>query len=847
MPSSLPIEQIRGDLGTALRQQGCVILHAPTGSGKSTQVPQMLLDEGLVAADKQVLVLQPRRLAARLLAKRIASERQGRLGDEVGFHIRFDRVFGPATRIKFVTEAILLRMMLRDPLLKEVGSIVFDEFHERHLYSDLGLAMAFALQKEKRPDLKLVVMSATLDIGGLQNYLEPCATLAVEGRTYPITMEYSARAAKVADAPVWDQAAYHFRQLYQDHPEGDFLIFMPGAYEIQRTIENIQSTPEGKDCVVLPLYGDLPPDKQDAAVASYDRRKVVVATNVAETSLTIDGIRVVIDSGLARIARYDAHRGINTLLIEKISRSSAEQRAGRAGRTAPGHCLRLWGEREHQYRPERETAEILRLDLSETVLSLKMAGIWDLDAFPWYERPDPRALQRAVTLLHDLGALDASEALTPMGRRMAEFPMHPRYARMFLAADELGCVSSVSMIAALAQGRNILLPLRDKRQEEEREAFLGDTESDFFHLLRAWGMARKQEYQQGICRKWGIHAQAARQAEQVGRQFLKIASSQGLDTTERPLDEIAVRQCLLLAFSDQLALRDNEGTLRCSLVHGRRGELRRHSAVRHAPLFVAAEIDEVESRGEVTVFLSLATAVERSWLQDYFPDDFQENSETFWDTQQRRVIRKRQVCFRDLVLEARDNGEPDPGQAATILARKVMEGELVLKQWDQSVENWITRVNYAARHCPELEIEALDDEGRLMVIEQICLGAVSARDIREREVWPLLYDWLTDEQRMAMESLLPETFILPTRKRPIRINYEPESGRALIASKLQDFYDVDPAILKVGGGRIPLVVELLAPNGRPAQVTADLATFWQTSYQGVKKELKGRYPKHEWR
>lgn len=808
----------------------------------------MLLDEGLIPDGKQVLVLQPRRLAARLLAKRIAAERQGRLGEEVGFHIRFDRVFGPATRIKFVTEAILLRMMLGDPLLSEVACVVFDEFHERHLYSDLGLAMTCALQREKRPDLKLVVMSATLDIAGLQNYLQPCTTLSVEGRTYPITIEYSARAAKVEDAPVWEQVAYHFRRLYREQPDGDFLIFMPGAYEIQRTIESIQTTPEGRECVVLPLYGDLPPEKQDAAVASYDRRKVVVATNVAETSLTIDGIRIVIDSGLARIARYDAHRGINTLLIEKISRSSAEQRAGRAGRTAPGYCLRLWGEREHEYRPERETAEIHRVDLSETVLSLKMAGIRDLDLFPWYERPEPRALQRAVTLLQDLGALDHGGALTPTGRRMAEFPMHPRYARMFLAADELGCVSSISLIAALAQGRNILLPVHDKRREEEREALLGDTESDFFHLLRAWGMARKHDYDHGFCRQWGIHAQAARQAEQVARQFLRIAGSQGLDTTERPLDEVAVRQCLLLAFSDQLALRDNEGTLRCSLVHGRRGELRRQSAVRHAPLFVAAEIDEVEGRGgEVTVFLSLATAVERSWLQRFFPHDFQETNETLWDPQQKRVTRKRRVCFRDLVLEARDSGDPDTGEAAAILARKVMAGELVLKQWDQAVEDWITRVNFAARHCPELEIEPLDEEGRLMIIEQICLGAVSAREIRDRAVWPYLYEWLTDEQRLAMDTLLPETFTLPTRRRPVRIQYEPESGRVLISSKLQDFYDIDPATLTVGGGRIPLVIEMLAPNGRPVQVTADLATFWKTSYEGVKKELRGRYPKHEWR
>lgn len=373
MPKTdLPIEALRGPLREALSAHQRLIVQAPTGSGKSTQLPQMLLDEGLLKPGERVIILQPRRLAARMLAKRVAEERDGQLGQEVGYQIRFDRVWGRDTRLLFVTEGILLRMMLGDPELKGVGAIVFDEFHERHLDGDLGLALATQLQELRRPDLKLLVMSATLDTDLLSDYLGQPPVLQAQGRTFPIDIQYGGAGSGSEGPPVWEQAARAFRQLYATHPEGDFLVFMPGGYEIARTVEEIMATPEGRQCVVLPLHGELPPEKQDAAVSRYDKRKVVVSTNVAETSLTIDGIRLVIDSGLARVARFDPHRGINTLLIEKISHASADQRAGRAGRTAPGVCRRLWSEKDHAHRPAHETPEIQRVDLAETVLQLKL-------------------------------------------------------------------------------------------------------------------------------------------------------------------------------------------------------------------------------------------------------------------------------------------------------------------------------------------------------------------------------------------------------------------------------------------------------------------------------------------
>ncbi|MEP6956506.1 MAG: helicase-related protein, partial [Chthoniobacterales bacterium] len=377
----LPIFELESEIVRSLGAQPRLILQAPTGSGKSTQVPQILIDHGLLG-DGEVVILQPRRLAARLLAARVASERSSRLGDEVGYQIRFESVVSPATRIRFVTEGILLRQLLQNPELRGVSAILFDEFHERHLYGDITLARALQLQESTRPDLKIVVMSATLDTGTLDQFLAPCALLTSGGRQHPVAIEYLEKPVRSDNYPIWDLAADELVQLAPS-TEGDVLIFMPGKYEIMRTLEAVRASRVSNQFVVLPLHGELSTGEQDAALARYEKRKVILATNVAETSLTIAGIRVVLDSGLARIARFDARRGINTLLVEKISRASADQRAGRAGRTAPGRCLRLWTEREHLERAAQELPEVKRLDLAEVVLTLKASGVHDVANFRW--------------------------------------------------------------------------------------------------------------------------------------------------------------------------------------------------------------------------------------------------------------------------------------------------------------------------------------------------------------------------------------------------------------------------------------------------------------------------------
>ena len=843
MKQPLPIDTLQDGLVAACGRVRRLVLRAPTGSGKSTRIPQMLLDLNLVQG--QIVVLQPRRIAARLLAARIAQEREVRLGGEVGYQIRFERVESAQTRIKFVTEALLLRQMASDPELKGVGAVVFDEFHERNLHSDVALALARRLQETHRPDLLIMAMSATLDTDAVAKWLGSAETLAADGRAYPVQIEYT-HMPRNSTRPIWDAAADQVRRVLQEENEGDILVFMPGSYEIMRTIGAVRNLPESGGVDILPLYGELPPEEQDRAVKPSPGRKVIVATNVAETSLTIPGVRAVVDAGLARIARFDPHRGIDTLLVEPVSQASAEQRAGRAGRTGPGRCIRLWSQTDHEARPLREVPEIKRVDLSETILLLLSSGWGDAAAFPWYEKPDDKALQRALTVLADLGAVDAQGKLTPIGRRMSVFPAHPRYARMLLAAGELDCVFEVCRIAGLAQGRDILFRKVDDRTENARDSVEQEDGSDFFPRLALLQRAIEMKFDADACDRFGVHGQAARQADQAARQFLRLAEGQGLPVSDRIADPAAIRRCLLLGFSDRLAVRLDAGTLRCALVHGRIGELRRESSIRNAKLLVAAEVDEIQARGGVTTYLSLATAIEEAWLQELFPSEFSTVNHVRYDATQRRVVTRVERRFRDLVLEAKERDDAPSDAASRILAEEVAAGRLELEKWDAPVDAWIRRVNFLSKHCPELGIPVFDDAARRMVIEEVCTGAVAYRDIRDRPVFGVVRGWLTHEQAMALDSYCPEKIILPRKKHPARIEYTAD-GQAEVEATVQELYDFPGSKLRVCLGKVPMVICIQSPARRTQQRTTDLDAFWKGSYEGVKKELRGRYPRHEWR
>jgi ATP-dependent helicase HrpB len=877
MTDRLPIYDIERDIIAQLKSDRRLILSAPTGSGKSTQVPQMLLRHDFLR-DGQVVILQPRRLATRLLASRVASELGVQLGQEVGYQIRFENVTSAKTKIRFVTEGVLLRQMIDDPKLRGVSVLIFDEFHERHLYGDITLAQALDLQEQHRPDLKLVVMSATLNAGELGKYLKPCATLNSEGRMFPVEIEYSEQPNYNDKRPVWEQAAEAFSNYISSGGEGDVLIFMPGGFEIAQTIEAIRHTSEAKGFILLPLHGELPPKDQDAAVARYEKRKVVVATNVAETSLTIDGVRLVIDSGLARIARYDSNRGINTLLIEKISQSSADQRAGRAGRTAPGVCMRLWSREEHGHRPVQELPEIKRLDLSEVVLTLKASGVQDLRKFRWLEAPDEQSLAHAEELLMDLGALkvvgqasslsieresasvnklnvaslklDRLEAcptaLTPIGRKMLAFPLHPRYARMLLAAQEYGCVYQACLVAALTQGRDLLLRNCGKDVDSAREDLLGEkASSDFWILMRAWTYAVKNDFRLDACRKLGIHAVTAKQVGPLLEQFLRIAEKEGLDTKPREVKDEALQKCVLIGFSDRVARRMDQGTLRCDLVHNRRGVLARESVVQKSPLLVVAEIREIESRDkEMNTILSLATAIEVDWLRELFPEDIESDLHVQFDPTTKRVQAAELLKFRGLALSARRVEPPPADAAARLLAEQVIAGNLTLKDWDDSVDQWILRLNLLAKWCPEFELPPITDDDRKHLIEQLCHGAFGYKDIKECDVKPVVKSWLSAAQHELLNKHAPERLSLPNGRTP-KVVYD-VGNPPHIALRIQELYDVNQTP-KIALGRVPVVVHILTPGMKPIQVTQDLASFWKEHYPRIKSELQRKYPKHLWR
>lgn len=837
---NLPIEELREPLRHALLRTNRIVVKAPTGSGKSTRIPQMLIDE-VFPNGGEILVLQPRRLAARMLAARVAAERQCRLGEEVGYQIRFERVASKRTRIHFLTEGILLRRMIDDPLLRGVDAVVLDEFHERHLVGDISLARVLDLQEKARPELVTLVMSATLDGPALQNYLGAGSeVLESQGRTYPVDIRYLDR--EPGDEPVWDLAA---RVLRDEFPKssGHALVFMPGAYEIQRTIRSLRAE-LGASVPVFPLHGEMASRDQDEAVQPGTTPKIIVSTNVAETSLTIEGVTLVVDSGLARIGRFDPHRGINTLMVEKISAASADQRAGRAGRVAPGVCLRLWTRRGQERRPSREEPEVHRLDLAETLLVLKACGVHHVQDFRWFDAPDPAALERAGTLLEDLGAVDPrTGSLTGTGRRMVSFPAHPRIARLLLEGGRRGCVREAALIAAMTQCRS-LLAKADRKISEEREDLFGGGDSDFTFLFRAFEYARRREFRTDACRQVGIHAEAARQIARLNEQFLALAEQHNLDVADRSAPEEELAKCILAAFADHVGRRRSAGNYQCDLVHNRRGLLDKTSQAGGAWIVVAAEVNEIgQAGGSAEVRLGMVTGIAEEWLREVFPDDFREVREVLFDATQSRVVERRATVFRDLVLHSSDRDAAPGAEAAAVLAEVVRTRGIALEGWGDGEEQWIQRVNFVSAHFPELDIPSIGPADRDLLLEQFCEDAVCLRDLRSKPARPVLRSWLRADQLAAVERLAPERISLPGGK-TAKVQYE-AGGGARISARIQELFGTSGG-LSVGAGRIPVLIEILAPNHRPVQVTKDLTTFWKETYPEIRNQLQRRYPRHRW-
>ena len=842
----LPIHEIAAEIQAAAKDNHRILLTAPTGSGKSTEVPGLIAD--LPEIEGRVIVIEPRRMAARLLAGFVAKNRQSQLGQEVGYAIRFDTKYSAKTRILYLTDGVFQRMLLENPTLPGVSAVIFDEFHERRLAVDIALARCLDLTENARPDLRLIVMSATLETDNLATYMAPVKKLEAGGRTFPVEILHRPHrppqnhrgAGTPRVIPIWEQANQLTRDALALPDPGNILIFMPGTHEIRRTIELLQNLAAANSYDIFPLYSALPPADQERAIRPSEKPKIIVSTNVAETSLTIPGIRTVIDSGLARASAFDPRRGINTLLIKKISRAAAEQRAGRAGRTAPGRCLRLWSTTDHSRRDEFDPPEVHRIDLSEAILHLKFSG-YEARTFRWLDPPTETSLQKAESLLHDLHAIATDGELTEIGREMATLPLEPRFARLLLAGIHHDCFAETAFIAATVQGEGIFA--KGKTSDARKDFIFTNDPSDFAGEFRAFDSAEAMGFDPRRLAPLGIHARGSRDTAQIFRRLLAL---RGGDLRSPP-DFIGkheqVAKSILSAFSDHLAIRLNQGNLACRLVGNRRGKLDDQSCARQAAAFVACEITEVEARETVT-HLRLATAIELPWIEELFPDEIISIDGANYDESRRRVTCLKQKKFRDLVLESKETDQNVPlDAAAEILAAKVLAGELVLKNWDSQVEQFTHRLACISKWMPELELPTWTHEDRIAAVSQICHGSVSYKEIKEAPVWPVINDWLSSHQRHLLDTHCPERIRLATGH-SAKITYHPEND-PFFSAKLAQLKDTK-STPTIASGRIPLLVHILAPNNRPWQMTKDIPNFWQNGYPQMKKELAGRYPRHPW-
>jgi len=898
--TSLPIWQIHAGIVGALRAGNRLVLVAPTGSGKTTQVPQMLLDEmgdgrwemgdgksdGKASPDlqsarphllpKKIVVLQPRRVAARTVAARVAWERECKLGGEVGYQIRFEDHTSLGTRICFVTEGILLRWLQDDRTLADVAAVLFDEFHERNLLSDVALALVKQLQETRRPDLKLVVMSATLDAEPVAAYLSAkaedsvasdsktgpstCPILISEGQMFPVEINY---ADYLDERPFTEQAAMAVERIVNSGGRGDVLVFMPGMGEINATINALRAADLNERCAFIPLHGDLPPEQQDLAFAPNALRKIVVSTNVAETSVTIDGIRHVVDSGQARVARYDAERGIGTLLLEPISRGSADQRKGRAGRTAPGTCWRLWTESAHLNRPERNTPEIQRSDLAEVVLLLHSLGIKQAAEFNWLDKPDAQAVERAEKLLHVLGAIDATtESLTPIGRQMLKLPMHPRYSRMLVEAAKRGCVKAAALCAALVSGRDLLMRLgrEDGHLKEARELFEASQDSDFFTLMRAFQFAKRAGFSPETCRRHGIHAQTAKQVDQTFEQILQVCERQRLlkepaagnqEAGETASDDALLR-CLAAGFVDQLAVRRDQGSLECDLTEGRHGTLMRESVVQNSPLMVIASIREVAGRSyDNLTLLGLASAVKREWLDEMFPHLVGSEVQHLYDRTHKRVAAVKLVRFAGLVIAHEHQRDVEAVATGRCLAAAYGKGYFELPLLNHDLRQFSARVNLVCVAMPDLEFPPFDAEATQKCLARAFHGLTLTKEAQAMPLKEAFHAHLAPEQLGWLDELAP-THILWPDGRKVKLLYqeradfsakEAESPEAQV--RLQDCFPLKlhPLICE---GTVPVKFWLCAPDGKRLDSTCDWPAFKTAGYPRLKPTLAKKYPGFLW-
>ncbi len=790
----LPIEHVLGDLRAVLLTRGEVVLVAPPGAGKTTRVPPALLDEPWAAQGK-IILLSPRRIAARAAAARMANELGQGVGETIGYRVRLDSKIGPRTRIEVVTEGVFTRMILDDPELRGVAAVVFDEFHERSLEGDLGLALARDAQSALRPDLKLVVMSATLDAARVAALLGGAPVIVSEGRAFPIAYVYRPR---LASARLEDEVAAAVRAAMTTE-RGSALVFLPGVREIERTAEVLRSTISDPSIDIRPLFGAMSPADQDAAIspAAPGRRKVVLATSIAETSLTIDGVRIVVDAGLSRRPRFEPALGLSRLETVRASQASVTQRAGRAGRLEPGVCWRLWSEGETRALPAFDRPEILDADLSGLALDLAAWGVADPASLAWLDPPPKPAWAEALSLLKRIGALDEGGRLTPHGAAVARLPLPARLAHMVIAAGDERFLAAHIAVVLTEQG-------------------LGGRSADLRERVHRFMSER------------GQRAEAARALAQ------RIARAAGAGPTA--IDEERAGAALALAYPDRVA-RARGGSF--TMVNGRAANVDAASPLAREPFLVIADVSGAAGRAQVL----LAAPIALPEIESMFSAQIEDGVAASIDAESgalraRRTRKLGRMVISDAPVE-RLSGE----DLRVALAEAVREQGLSLLLWDEAAVQMRARVAFLRG----LEGERWPDWGDANLLTAVddwlspALRAVTR--LKEVDVASALRETLPYELRRELEALAPARFETPAGS-SLQIDYAAEGGPALDV-RLQEMFGQDRHPM-VANGRVPLSLRLLSPAHRPMQTTKDLPGFWRGSYAAVRSEMRGRYPRHPW-
>ena len=858
----LPIDSLLPAICDALRSARSLVLEAPPGAGKTTRVPRALLDDGVAG---EILVLEPRRLAARMAARRVAEELGEPVGRTVGYKVRFEEAVSAETRVCFVTEGMLTRRLLQDRRLDGVGTVLLDEFHERHLQSDVALALLRRLQTGERPDLRIAVMSATLESTPVAAYLGGAPVIRSEGRLFEVSVEHLPRAD---DRPLQVVVASTLRRLLDEGLDGDVLVFLPGAQEIRRTMEACQPLARSADLLLLPLHGSLSATEQDRAVRPADRRKVILATNVAETSVTIDGVVAVIDSGLARVATHAPWSGLPSLRVARVSRASAAQRAGRAGRTRPGRCVRLYTSGDLAARPEHQAPEIVRLDLAETVLELAASGITDVAAFGWFEPPPAGAVAAAETLLERLGAAtrgDAGIEITPLGRRMLAFPVHPRQARMIVEAERRGVGAEGCTLAALVGEREIAAP-RSRRDEQ--------CSSDLLAALADFEEAEQRGFSFEAVRALGLDPARVGAVHRTAQQLVRISRRGGragarvAEPSSAAERETELLITILAGYPDRVgrlrrpANATGRAGIEVVLAAGGTARLADGSAIADTDLVVAVDVEERteaerDRRGSSAhgdnrarggaqpsgAVVRMASAIEADWLLELFTHAVKDTTDVVWNDSAGRAEVVRRLSYDGLVLEETRSANVTPELAARALATAARARGVRSFLKGDDLDRWLARVDFVREHCPALGLPVIDEAALGVALEKLCEGKRSFAELEAADPMRALTALLTPEQARRLDDFAPERIALPGG-RQTRVVYTKGAAPSL-ASRLQDFFGM-AASPSIAGGRVPVVLHLLAPNQRPVQITTDLAGFWERHYPAIARELRRRYPRHSW-